>query len=402
MDTRKTETLTLHFDLSHCPPEEEFSLSALGKRYVLTRHTPDTFGRFTQENRALALIPPEHQHKVTHFAEGVELPADAVGMHLVTYPSPRGDGGVPELALPFIHIPTDAKRSHFRRRRKSAAARPLPSSLANFGVESIPPEEEAAVCLDATLVQTPFQAAEAIIFNHPDLLTLRQDVAATVIYDHIGLALTKDDTLPHYISANGPDKPTPWYTVTVAKNPQTGEPITPITEDENGNPIRDKDGNPITWHQQNGQNVIQQYSLSPGVIGDGTPESAAAFSALAAVLRSTKDDLSLNGQSWSVQHGIMATQHKAAAPASPEALFMGRPRAAEDDSGFKWNLSNKTSTYGLETSATQTCKAQISPMRNSTGRIWITPPWRSTWPPQPRPHAGVSSCSTSAPRTAST
>ncbi len=347
MVNRITETVTLHFDLSHCPPHQEFSLGALGLKRTLSRHTSETLSRHSETNKALRLIPQEHRSRVTHYVENVELPADAVGIHLVTYPH-QDPNSIPELALAFIHIPTAAKRSHFRQKRKGVALGAHPSSLSHFGISLIShsAEEAAAVRLDATLIVTPFSIAEAIIFNHPDLLTTRAEVASTVIYDHIGQALNQDGTLPQYLSAHGPGTSDPYYDIHTSINPQTGEPIHPVTTDENGKPIVDKDGNPIKWPQQNGQNVAQQYKLSPGVVGstDGT-QRGAAFSALAAVLRTTKNDPSLNGQSWTVQHGVTSTQKSNIAPRTPA---MRAARAAESDGGFQWNLSDKTVMYGLD------------------------------------------------------
>lgn len=351
MSSRVAEKVTLHFDLSHCPPDQEFSLSALGLKHTLKRHTPETLCRHGACNKALALIPEEHQGRVTHFVEDVELPADAVGFHLVTYPH-ADPNSIPNLALVFIHIPTIAKRSHFRRKLKDLARQPHASSLTHFGIclDSHSPEEAATVRLDATQVVTPFSTAEAIIFNHPDLLTTRADVASTVIYDHISQTLHQDGTLPQYLSAHGPASHDSYYVIKIATNPQTGAPINPVTTDENGKPIVDRDGNPIAWPQQDGQNVIQQYKLSPGVVGstDGTQQGA-AFSALAAVLQTTKNDPALNGQSWSVQHGVTATQQSNVQPQTQSAGVMAAPYAASDTGGgFQWNLSNKTSTYGLE------------------------------------------------------
>jgi hypothetical protein len=37
MGDRQTEKVTLHFDLSHCPPDQEFSLGALGRKHRLAR-----------------------------------------------------------------------------------------------------------------------------------------------------------------------------------------------------------------------------------------------------------------------------------------------------------------------------------------------------------------------------
>ena len=356
MSSRITERLTLHFDLSHCSPDREFSLGALGLRHMLARHTPETFSRHSETNKALALIPREHQSRVTHYVEDVELPADAVGIQLVTYPH-QDPNSIPELALAFIHIPTAAKRRHFRQKRKDGAWEAHASSLTHFGIslDSHAPEEAAAVRLDATQIVTPFSTAETIIFTHPDLLTTRADVASTVIYNHISQTLYQDRTFPLYLSAHGPGTSDPYYAIHTAINPQTGAPINPVTTDKNGRPIVDKNGHPITWPQQGGQNVVQQYKLSPGVVGstDGTQQGK-AFSALAAVLQTTKNDPSLNGQSWSVQHGITSTQRSNVQTQPPSPAAHARlgaadigAEAADTGAGFQWNLSNKTSAYGL-------------------------------------------------------
>jgi hypothetical protein len=347
MSNRLTEKVTLHFDLSHCPRDEKFSVGALGLKHTLARHTPETLSRFRETNKALALLSAENQSRVTHFVEDLELPAE-VGIHLVTYPNPDLNS-IPQLALTFIHIPTAARRSHFRQKRKDGEREPHVSSLSHFGIrlDGLAAAEVAAIKFDATAMVTPFSTAETIIFNHPDLLTIKADVAATVIYNHISQVLHQDGTLPQYLSAHAPDTDDPYYTIHTAMNPQTGQPINPITTDDDGNPIVDKDGKPITWPQQDGQNVVQQYQLSDGVVGstDGT-QAGAAFSALTAVLRSTKDDVSLNGQSWSKQHGITSTQQSNVQPQAPGAKT--GLRAADIGDGFQWNLSNKTSVYGLD------------------------------------------------------
>jgi len=344
MSSRVTEKVTLHFDLSHCPPDKEYSLGALGVKRSLTQHTPETLRRHSESNKALALLSAQQQSQVTHFVEDVELPADAVGIQLVTCPN-ADPNSIPELALAFVHIPTSVKRSHLRQKRKLSERQPHASALTHFDVSlaAHSAEEAAAVKLDATFMVTPFSTAETLIFNHPDLLTIKANVAANVIMDHIAAALRQDNTLPQYLSIHPVGSPDPFYQIVVAKNPQTGENITPVTKGPDGNPIVGSDNKPLQWPQQDGQNVIQNYQLSEGVIGtpDGAP--GAAYSVLMAVLRGTKNDRALNGQAWSIQSGITSTQQSNVQPKSPSALA-----AAAADSGFQWNLSNKTSTYGLD------------------------------------------------------
>jgi len=347
MSSRITEKVTLHFDLSHCPPDLDYSLGALGVKHSLTQHTPETLARHSQTNKALAMLSAQHQTRVTHFVEDVELPADAVGIHLVTYPS-KDPNSIPDLALSFIHIPTSAKRSHFRQKRKLSNIQPHASSLTHFGVSlgALSAEEAAAVQLDATLMITPFQVAESIVFQHPDLLTIKLNVAANVILTHIAGALKADNTLPQYLSLHGPGSSDPYATTITATNPQTGANITPVTKGPDGKTIVDKDGNPLKWPKDaSGQNIIQNYTLSAGVVGttDGKQKGAAS-SVLNSVLRSTKNDRSLNGESWSIQRGITSTQQANVQPRPPSAALA----AVGGDAGFQWNLSNKTSTYGLD------------------------------------------------------
>ena len=340
MSSRITEKVTLHFDLSHFPEGLDFSLGALGVKHSLTQHTPETLRRHSETNKALALLTSQNQSRVTHFVEDVELPADAVGIHLVTYPN-KDPNSIAELALAFVHIPTAAKRSHFRQKRKLSDMQPHASSLTHFGLSlgAHSLEDAAAVQLDATLMITPFQVAETIVFTHPDLLTMKANVAANVIHSHISQALKQDNTLPQYLSSHAKD----YAQVVTATNPQTGEVINPVTTGPDGKPIVDSKGDPLKWPQQDGKDVIQNYQLSAGVVGttDGRQPGAAA-SVLGAVLRSTKNDKSLNGESWSIQRGITSTQQSGVQPGPSPAM------TAVADSGFQWNLSNKTSTYGLD------------------------------------------------------
>ena len=344
MSSRITEKVTLHFDLSHCPPDQDYSLGALDVKHSLTRHTPDTLQRLSGTNKALSLLSAQNQSMPTHFVEEVELPADAVGMHFVTYPN-KDPNSIPELALAFVHVPNAAKRSHFRQKRKLTDRQPHASSLSHFdlSLSALSAEEHAAVQFDATLMVTPFQTAESIIFTHPDLLTIKASVAANVIYSHIAGALKADNTLPQYLSLHGPGSSDPYYQIVTSKNPQTGQNITPVTQYD-GKPIVDENDKPLIWPKdKDGNDIIQNYQLSIGVVGttDGKQTGASA-SVLGAVLKSTKDDRSLNGESWSIQHGITSTQQSNVQPKTPSTMEV----AATD--GFQWNLSNKTSTYGLD------------------------------------------------------
>ena len=106
--TRNFETLPLHFDLRHCPKDVVFTLRVCGRHYRLQQHTAESIAAHARRNRALALLPHEQQKHITHYVEDVHLPADAVGLHSVVYPSADPARLLPELALVFIHVPSGA------------------------------------------------------------------------------------------------------------------------------------------------------------------------------------------------------------------------------------------------------------------------------------------------------
>jgi hypothetical protein len=340
----RTEKLTLHFDLSHCPPGAEYSLGALGETYPLTPHTAETRARHAEANRALAMMAPEQRERLTHFAEDVKMPATGVGMHAVTYP-PQNPNDIRSLALPFIHVATAAKRRYFRTPPAPGSPEPQAASLAHFGVgtEGLADDDAVAVKLDATLLLSPVAAAKHLVFCHPDLTNLREDVAAAVVHGHIAAALTADPTLTDYISAHGPGTADAYTFTKTVVNPTTQAPYRPATEYE-GKPILAKDGLPLTWPQDGqGNDVIQEHALSEGVLG---PSGAAPT--VRAVISSVNADPSLNGAQWTAQHGVTAVARKrVAGPSARRTGLLGVPAAAPSG-GYNWTLTSLTSMYGVD------------------------------------------------------
>ena len=80
------ETATLHFDLGHLAAQQKFTLHVGVQRYALTPHTPQSLAQSRRDNSALALFPDE---RVSHFAESVQLPSNALVMLRVTAPKRR-------------------------------------------------------------------------------------------------------------------------------------------------------------------------------------------------------------------------------------------------------------------------------------------------------------------------
>ena len=124
---RPTETVTLHFDLSHLghlPADQEFTLKALGQRTTLRRHDANTLREHSQRNLALAALPEDQLQRLTHFVEDVELPADAVGFHWVGYASTRPGAVSDEIAVVFQHVPAEAVRRAVRAMRRDGDLAP--------------------------------------------------------------------------------------------------------------------------------------------------------------------------------------------------------------------------------------------------------------------------------------
>ena len=82
------ETATLHFDLHHLPSHQPFTLHAGSRRYELMPHTRHTLERSRRINAALAVLP---DHRITHFAGPVRLPATSPQLLWVTAPKRSSD-----------------------------------------------------------------------------------------------------------------------------------------------------------------------------------------------------------------------------------------------------------------------------------------------------------------------
>jgi len=331
---RKTETHTLHFDLTHCPPDTPFTLRALGRHHPLVRHSADTLRNHGRKNKALAAMPAERLTAVTHYVEDVELPADAVGLHWVSYPAADPQRLLPEIAIVFRHVPSQACRRGFRKRRHSRQGA-LPAGLARFGITSVPEDGLEEVVFGSQVLKNAYDAAVAIIFSHPDIASLNPYVADTVLHQHIATALDRYADLVNYITNN----PGTWYTEVAVQNPPGAQPLNGLT---------DKNGNPITWPTVNGVNVAPQYDLSPDIMGSGSRQGLAA-PVVKHVLQAVNNDSSLNGQKWTSQLGVTA-QKQTQVPSTPTAARR-RTRRVADEPAYKWATSLQTAQYGLDQDA---------------------------------------------------
>src|ERR1022692_2243030 len=105
---RPFEIHTLHFSLFHAPAGVQHTLHVGTDTYPLTPHSQETLARHAAGNPVLAsMATPEKS--VSHFAEGVRLPSDAVVLTRVQHPSKDPQSPLPAMSLMSLHIPAAAR-----------------------------------------------------------------------------------------------------------------------------------------------------------------------------------------------------------------------------------------------------------------------------------------------------
>ena len=176
---RETETVTLHFDLSHLShlgADQEFTLKALGKHALLRRHDEQTRRRHVGQSRALAALPAAQRERITHYAEDVDLPADAVGFHWVGYPSTRPGAVSDEIAVVFQHVPSGCVRRCVRAMIRDGSLK-LPAILTHYGVHDVNETTDGEeLHVDASNMINYIHTALTMIMQHPEIGTLVPDL----------------------------------------------------------------------------------------------------------------------------------------------------------------------------------------------------------------------------------
>lgn len=347
---RHTERVTLHFDLSNCPQDIEFTLNAGGRKHKLTSYSqaPHKMVEHRRKNKALALIPESYLGRITHFVEDAELYSDAPALRSVTFPS-QDDHPLPELAAVFFHIPPQQRRHAFSHMRALGVKLRHEATLAHYGVPhatllaaaQTSPAQEDEIRADAGSIVGPTSSAQTIVFHHPEIGTCNPLVAQQVFSAHVQYS-PEFSALVQYISGHGGVQPS-WYqkTYTQWQDPDTGQwGNMPADTDSVG-----KDGKKPAWPIVNGQAVIPQYSLTSDVNSGDTGVLGAASPVVLQVLIDTKNDNTLNGQLWTKQSGTtQKTQTNVSPSPKPKAAL-----AAGAGGGVKgFAIKNQTSSYGLD------------------------------------------------------
>jgi hypothetical protein len=322
---RQLETVTLHFDLGHLRHlpvhQQQFTLRALGKHAKLKSHTHESRRHHAQRNAALSHLSAEQLAQLSHYAEDVELPADAVGFHWVGYPSSRPDAVADEIAVVFQHVPGDAVRQAVRAMRRDGSV-PIPMGLKHFGVTALADGvdvEELHVHASHTINYK--HIAFVMLMQHPEIGTLAGDLHYLI--QQLIDPLPTFYELYQYLSAH----PDGWYVDTYVTDPD-GNVMEPVELlDDKGDSVWktvEIDGRDVS--------VIPQYLLSEGLDRVLTPAVQEAG-------REIKQKPWLKGQQWTTQHGVTQVSRTDVVPTQ-------QPRA-EVPTQPNWTVVSRTSQYGL-------------------------------------------------------
>ena len=333
---RETEKVTLHFDLSHLShlgADQGFTLKALGRQTLLRRHDEQSRRRHIGQNRAFAAVPAPQRERITHYAEDVELPGDAVGFHWVGYPSSRPGAVSDEVAVVFQHVPGECVRRAVRAMIRDGSSA-VPAILSHYGVHEVDETTDAEeLHVDASNMINYVHTALTMIMQHPEIGTVVPD-----LYQRIAekLVLTEPcfPDVWQYMSTHPAEGDDPWYENTYVKDP-AGNVMEP---DPN---LTDKCNQPVTWPTTTIDgttvSVIPQHKLSDDLASVLKP-------AVQAIGRAVKQQPWLKGQQWSTQHGVTQLSRTEVAPTPMPTSSAAASGAAAPD----WTIVNQTSQYGLD------------------------------------------------------
>jgi hypothetical protein len=354
-----TATKRFHFDLFHLGDDApDLTLHVGQNKYAVEPHTTETRAAAVQDNKALALIPPSHHHRITHFVDvsHEHLPSDRLCRLKVTYDHGDANLQLPVLVHASFHIPEEYRAAHRQQKFAKQASPQLPPKLQKYGVEpdalvgqdngksatpilkagsspnaaaSLDPAANAPgpgtnaqhlqIVNDLDKFVTPKEAAEFIVFHHPALGSRDPYTATRITDDHI----------------NAPENHQALQALAVAIERSGRRSWTTIQR------VTTPDKVPMTYEVKLGNrkvgDPVQHYVLVPNVL-------AALPAALKQPLKSAADDPALQDKKWSVTQGMTA-EHKTnlATAQSGEAPLV---RAAAQ-SEFKWTLANQNASHGL-------------------------------------------------------
>jgi hypothetical protein len=188
-ESRPKETKHLHFDLSHYPNHDDFTLHVGTVEHKVKFHDDETRAQFASAQGLLALIQPA---RLTHYVENkVELPAGVPVMLRLTSAKRPGGAKLDTLAIAAIHVPSEARTKALQERWQREAAAGLPMKpypkLEALGVKAPLPDAPLSEKLDyqkliieAEDIKGVFDVASTLVKHHPELMSLNKDILAKV------------------------------------------------------------------------------------------------------------------------------------------------------------------------------------------------------------------------------
>lgn len=180
------ERRTLHFDFSHLA-SGNYKINVVrsaSHRARLTPHTAQTRARFRRQNSLLRQVADE---QLTHFIEDVDFPADALQHYWITT---KGADGIDSVVTSHLHVPSSAYRSLVRSKQRRAAAsgrdvEPLNAAihpkLQHLKIRDAGQQLTPTTLSDLNSINTPVDAAIAVVFHHPEIMNLDPTQAAKVL-----------------------------------------------------------------------------------------------------------------------------------------------------------------------------------------------------------------------------
>jgi hypothetical protein len=198
---RPLERRTLHLDLSRTRRDAEHTLHLGGRRYTVRPHTETTRALYRGQRPMLSHVPDQ---RLTHYLEDVEFPADAVQSFYITHPDER-PGGLPRLSLMAIHVPQQVLHRLTLTVDQPGAL--YASKARRLGLSFGAAGPASARSKDLADYHDMTDAAQDIVFHHPELISLGPDTAAkTLAYiEHTRSFEALVESLSGQGQAQGPD-----------------------------------------------------------------------------------------------------------------------------------------------------------------------------------------------------
>jgi len=284
------EQRTFHFDLSFAEVSEARLrvLASPDDRMVLTPHDAASRARHRKQNPLLRDVADA---RLTHFAESVDLPADALQHFWIT--GRHDESGADAILGLQIHVPQAVRRSLAAMQRVNGQRRIHPAKVRAYGLEQVAEEltlEDLSPMLDEFV--TPWDAATALVFHHPDIMNLNVEQGAAILDMIQMLPCSATDpncmpflnTLAFHIANHWPatTQPGGWAT------------LVQVIKLEDDQPAVDEEGKPV-----------YRWDLSDDTI-------AAAKSTIRNITRAIFNDPRFAGNNWHDLQGQTAVRTQAA------------------------------------------------------------------------------------------